>query len=97
MLHIPPATEAEEKAREAFYAKIPPVPEGGKKPRSARPIHEEASIGTAYMVTVNGPGWTESVVIVEASKSSQARRAAKKELKAAGTDITNLSFSACRL
>ena len=58
-------------------------------------LFAEEPIGTFYLVTITGPD-TEILLVVDANKSSRARRAAKQELTAAGISITGLKFNACK-
>lgn len=47
-----------------------------------------------YLVTITGPDFEETILPVDAVKSSQARRMAKQILKAEGLSIDGLTFNA---
>lgn len=47
-----------------------------------------------YLVTITGPDFEETLLPVDAVKSSQARRMAKQVLKAEGLSIDGLTFNA---
>lgn len=65
-------------------------------PELAALFPQEEPVSNFYLVTVTGPEFEPILLAVDSVKSSRARRAAKQELKAAGIDITGLTFNACK-